>query len=95
MVSTWPTRLFGKFRWKASPLITTTTQLFSQCLPSHILCRALETFSNLTTPAISDAANSIKTVPIQFATGMIIFCRYGSAVIPITCASALNTLPHC
>ena len=47
-VSPRPTGLFCRFCWNDSartPFPATTTQLFSQCLSSHILCRCLDILS--------------------------------------------------
>ena len=44
-VSSRPTGLSSRFCWNDSPLFTTGTQLLSQSLLSHTLCRRLERFS--------------------------------------------------
>ena len=53
-------------------------------------CSYLKTFLPLTTSAISDTANFNKAAPRRFAAGTMYLRRKGNAVLPITCASALN-----
>ena len=55
----------------------------------------LKKFLPLITSPISGAANSNRSAPTRFVAGTIYFCRNGFAVLPITCASALNPRPRC
>ena len=74
-----PIDLFSSFCWSYSAwllyvfgcflLSAATTQVFSQSLPSHILCRCLETFLLLKTSAISGKTISKKSGPTRFAAG--------------------------
>ena len=64
------------------------------CLPT-LFAAVLKFFLPLTTSATSDTANSNKSAPTRFAAGTINLRKNGIAVLPITCASALNPRPRC
>ena len=68
-VSSWPTDLFRRFCWNdsaGSRFPATTTQLFSQSLSSHTICRCLENLS--TTKYL---CNLCKLAPRRDAAGTI------------------------
>ena len=54
----------------------------------------LKFFLPLTISANSGTANSNKSAPTRFVAGRIYLRKNGIAVLPITCASALNPRPH-
>ena len=64
------------------------------CLPS-LFATVLKFFLPLTTSPISGTANSNKSAPTRFAAGTKHLRKNGTAVLPITCASAPNPRPRC
>ena len=104
-VSPRPTDLFCRFCWNDSArlpyaygsrsLPATTSQLFSQCLSSHILCSCLEIFST-TNDLCNFWRSKFQQVSIYaFCSWDDIFTQNGIAVLPISFASALNPRPRC
>ena len=97
-VSSRPTGLFCSFHWRNSaysPLLTTTTQLFPQSLPSHTFYSCLEILSTTNKVCNFGAASSNRSAPIRFPAGTIHLRQIGFAVLPIICAIATNPLPGC
>ena len=62
------------------------------CFPT-LFAADLKDFLPLITSPISGAANSNMSAPMRFAAGTTNLRKKGIAVLPITCASALNPLP--
>ena len=104
-VSSRQTDLFRRFCWNDSartpfpntsrPPAAPFTQLFSQSLFPALFAAVLIFILPLTTSAVSGTPNSNKSAPTRFAAGTTYLRKNGIAVLPITCASALNPRRRC
>ena len=104
-VSSRLTGLFGRIGemlllpWLTPVAVSCFSLPLSNCflrvwIPKFI-CSCLEIFSPKTTSAISNTANSNRLASSRFAAETTFYGKNGTAILPITCASALNSIPRC